>query len=76
MLICYYLGAVLMLSDGTNANPLTALQDFRVANGWLAAQIPRGGLVWYELNPDESDLNVDEVLQRCDQRAHDPQKHP
>ena len=75
MFICYYLGAVLMLSDGNIAQPVTAMQNFRVANGWLYAELRGGGPMWYALNPSEVDLTVDEVLQLCDERAHDPQKH-
>ena len=75
MLICYYLGAVLMLSDGTLANPLTALQNFQVLGGYLYADYPKGRQTYYELNPNEANFTVDEVLQRCDVRAHDPVQH-
>ena len=76
MLICYYLGAILMISDGTNANPLTALHNLSVDNGYLLAYTPRGGQIWYELNPDEKQDPVDIVLWTCDQRAKDPVQHP
>lgn len=76
MLICYYLGAVLMISDGSNANPLTALHDLSIRNGYLQAYNDRGSPVWYELNPNESEYTVDMVLWTCDERAHDPVQHP
>lgn len=75
MLICYYLGAVLMLSDGITANPLTSLESLSVYNGYLLAH-NKGGSVWYELNPNEKQDPVDLVLLTCDQRAHDPVQHP
>jgi hypothetical protein len=75
MLLCYYLGAILMISDGSNANPLTALHNISNRNGYLQAYDDRGGPVWYELNPNEQDLPVDMVLQICDERAHDPVQH-
>jgi len=76
MLICYYLGAVLMLSDGTNANPLTALHNLSIEKGYLQAFDNRGAPVWYELNPNEKQDPVDLVLLTCNQRAHDPVQHP
>ena len=75
MLICYYLGAILMLSDGTTANPLTALESLSVRNGYLQAY-NKGGPIWYELNPNEAQDPVDLVLWTCDQRAHAPVQHP
>lgn len=76
MLICYYLGAVLMISDGSHANPLTALHDLSIRNGYLQAYNDRGSPTWFELNPNEHDMTVDQVLQLCDTRAHDPIQHP
>jgi hypothetical protein len=75
MLICYYLGAILMISDGTTANPLTALNDLHIQDGYLEAY-NKGGPVWYKLNPNEAQDPVDLVLLTCDQRAHDPVQHP
>ena len=76
MLICYYLGAVLMLSDGSNANPLTAMHNISVTPGYLQGYDYRNSPIWYELNPNERDMTVDQVLQLCDTRAHDPVQHP
>lgn len=76
MLLCYYLGAVLMLSDGANANPLTGLRNITVYEGSLYALDVRGNRVVYELNPNESEYTVDMVLWTCDERAHDPVQHP
>lgn len=76
MLLCYYLGAVLMLSDGSTANPLTSLRDIAIRDGYLQAFDNRGGPIWYELNPNERDYTVDMVLWACDERAHDPVEHP
>ena len=76
MLICYYLGAILMISDGTNANPLTALHSLSVGNGYLIAYNDMGRPIRYGLNPNEKQDTVDIVLWTCDQRAHDPVQHP
>jgi hypothetical protein len=75
MLICYYLGAVLMLSDGSNAYPITSLNRLSVHNEYLQGYNYRDSPVWFAINPTEANDTVDQVLQTCDTRAHDPAQH-
>ena len=81
MLICYFITSVLMISDGTVANPLTSLQNIQLQRSWgdslsLSARTSGGSIVAYKLDPIDTNLTVDEILLRCEESAFDPVFHP
>ena len=80
MLICYYLGAVLMLSDGSKAMPITSGNRWEVSETWgtpyLQARDNRGNQVAFELDSSYAGMPVDTVLWTCDEQAKQPRIHP
>jgi hypothetical protein len=80
MLICYYLGAVLMLSDGAKAIPLTSGNSWYVTERWgtpyLEILDSRGNQKAFELDSSYAGMTVDMVLLTCDEQAKQPQIHP
>ena len=72
MLICYYLAATLMISDGVEATPVSAYHKWYIYEGlgskYLAAFNANGnGPRYFKI--DENETSVDSVLQNCDKRA-------
>ena len=80
MLICYYLGAVLMLSDGGKAMPVTSGTVWSVTETWGTPYLQtfdnRGNQRAFELDSSYLGMPVDLVLQTCDEQARQPSIHP
>ena len=80
MLICYYLGAVLMLSDGGKAMPITSGTAWRVSETWGTPYLETidnsGSRRAIELDSSYLNMPVDLVLQTCDEQARQPAIHP
>jgi hypothetical protein len=57
------------------------LQNIQLQRSWgdslgLSARTTGGNIVYYTLDPIDTNLTVDEILLRCEESAFDPVFHP
>ena len=80
MLICYYLGAVLMISNGEYTMPITSGTAWQVTEVWETPYLEtfdnRGNRRSFELDSSYAGMPVDMVLWTCDDQAKQPRIHP
>lgn len=73
MLICFYLGSILMISNGEQAMPITSGATWALTEVWgtphLTTLDTRGNQRLFELDESYEGLTVNMVLWTCDKQA-------
>lgn len=73
MLICFYLGSILMVSNGEKAMPITSGATWTLTEIWRTPHLTtldnRGNQRLFELDSSYEGLTVDMVLWTCDKQA-------
>ena len=76
MLVCYYLAATLMISDGVQATPVSSAHSWAVRHDlygtYVVAENFRGNYIYFKI--DDTDKGIDDILLSCDSQAKQKQQ--